>query len=191
MSVKKHKTPRWQRLLLAFFLLLAMVFFFRGWLYRQIVTYQTIGQRAGYSVNDQKLINYIDHSLGGKKDPDVQSIIQLSLSITAQQLNFTAGRNDLDPNKLVYSKTAHCVGYAAFYASTCNYLLQKFSLQDAWMAKHQIGQLNLFGNNIHHYFNTPFFKDHDFVTIENKITGEKFAVDPSLYDYFWIKFVTY
>lgn len=188
---KIKKTPRWQRFVLAFFLFLAIVFFSRGWLYRQLITYKTIGQRAGYSVNDQKLIHYIDQRLGGKNDLDVQSIIQLSLSITAQQLNFTAGRNDVDPNKLVSSKTAHCVGYAAFYASTCKYLFQKFNLQDTWSAKHQIGQLNLLGNNIHQYINTPFFKDHDFVTIEHKITGEVFAVDPSLYDYFWIKQVTY
>ncbi len=162
MPIKKN-LPRLQRLLLAFFLLLAIVFFSRGWLYRHLITYKTIGQRAGYSVKDPKLIHYIDHSLGGEKEMDVQSIIQLSLSITAQQLNFTADRNDLDPNKLMYSKTAHCVGYAAFYASTCNYLFQKFNLQDTWIAKHQIGQLNLFGNNIHHYLNSPFFKEKSII----------------------------
>ena len=36
-----------------------------------------------------------------------------------------------------------------------------------------------------------FFKDHDFVTIENKETGEIFAVDPSVNDYLFIDFVTF
>ena len=38
---------------------------------------------------------------------------------------------------------------------------------------------------------STFFKDHDFVTIENKVTGEVFAVDPTLYDYSGIKLVRY
>ena len=37
---------------------------------------------------------------------------------------------------------------------------------------------------------SKLFKDHDFVTIENKITEEIVAVDPTVNDYLRIEFVT-
>jgi len=54
-----------------------------------------------------------------------------------------------------------------------------------------VEQLYFLGTNIHKYFNSSFFKDHDFVTIENKTTGEIFAVDPTVNDYLRIDFITY
>ena len=103
----------------------------------------------------------------------------------------TANENDVDPNKLITSRKAHCIGYASFFATTCNYLLKKYNLSDQWTAKPKVGQLYFIGQNIHKYFNSPFFKDHDFVTIENKKTDQIFAVDPTVYDYLLIDFINY
>ena len=64
-------------------------------------------------------------------------------------------------------------------------------MADKWNAKPQIGQLYFLGTNIHKYFNSSFFEDHDFVTIENKSTGEILAVDPTVNDYLNIDFITY
>ena len=69
--------------------------------------------------------------------------------------------------------------------------MKKYNLDDTWTAKPQIGQLYLLGTNIHQYFNHPFLKDHDFVAIENKQTGQILAVDPTVNDYFYIDFITY
>ncbi|GGG62573.1 hypothetical protein GCM10011378_43400 [Hymenobacter glacieicola] len=44
---------------------------------------------------------------------------------------------------------------------------------------------------MHKYFNSAFFKDHDFVTIENKRTGKVYAVDPTIDDYLSVDFITY
>ena len=68
-------------------------------------------------------------------------------------------------------------------------MLEKNRLSDLWVATPQIGQLYLMGKNIHPYFNSAFFKDHDFVIIENLKTGEIVAVDPSLHDYTGIQHV--
>jgi hypothetical protein len=180
-----------KRTLIAFTILLLLAFLFRGFLYRNLVMYKSLGHRPNYSATDKTLTNFIDAHAVKNTDTNIKQIIKLALSITSNQLNFTATKNDNDPNKLISSKTAHCVGYAAFFATTCNYLLKKYKLDDAWHAKPQIGQLYLLGTNVHKYFNSSFFKDHDFVRIENKLTGEKFAVDPSVHDYFDIDFVTY
>lgn len=180
-----------KRILLTLLVLTTVGLFFRGWFYRHLVTYKSVGHRTNYSATDNKLVDYINGSTDEQTDPDIEQIIKLGLSITSVQLNFTANKNDTDPNKLITSKTAHCVGYASFFATTCNHLLDKYNLADTWTAKPQVGQLYFLGTNIHKYFNSSFFKDHDFVTIENKTTGEIFAVDPTVNDYLYIDFITY
>ena len=164
---------------------------FRGWLYRILVTYKSVGNRTNYSATENKLIDFINTSAEKQADPGIRKIVKLSLSLTSKKLNFTADKNDKDPNKLISSKTAHCVGYASFFATICNFLLEKYNLADSWTASPQIGQLYLLGTNIHKCFNSTFFKDHDFVTIENKITGEIIAVDPTVHDYLYIDIITY
>ncbi|MFB9077963.1 hypothetical protein ACFFLS_04755 [Flavobacterium procerum] len=180
-----------KRIALAILILTAVGLVFRGWFYRHLVTYKSVGLRINYSATNDKLVDLINSSAGKQTDLDIEQIIELGLSITSKQLNFTVDKNNTDPNKLITSKTAHCVGYASFFATTCNELLKKYNLADTWTAKPQIGQLYFLGTNIHKYYNTPFFKDHDFVTIENKKTGQTFAVDPTVNDYLSINFVTY
>lgn len=176
---------------LTILILTAVGLLFRGWFYRHLVTYKSVGLRTNYSATDDKLVDFINASANKQTDHDIEQIIKLGLSLTSRQLNFTADKNYTDPNKLMTSKTAHCVGYVSFFATTCNHLLDKYNLADTWTAKPQIGQLYFLGTNVHQYFNTPFFKDHDFVTNENKTTGEIFAVDPTVSDYLHIDFVTY
>ena len=78
-----------------------------------------------------------------------------------------------------------------FFATTCNYLLKKYDLSNQWTAKPRIGQLYFPGTNIHPYFPTPFFKDHDYVTIENKKRPEKsLRWSPNCQDYLTIDFVS-
>ncbi len=180
-----------KRTILAILMLTIIGFLFRGWLYRYLVTYQSVGVRTNYIVTNDTLTGYIEASLTQQTDLEVEQIIQLGLSITARRLHFTAAQNDIDPNKLVSSKAAHCVGYAAFFATTCNYLLKKYNLADRWNARPQIGQLYFLGTNMHQYSNSPFFKDHDFVTIENKTTGAILAVDPTVNDYLDIDLINY
>ena len=180
-----------KRTILTLLILTVVGILFRGSIYRSIITYKSIGQRTSYSAINDKLVDYIETDDGNENDLDIKDIIQISLSKTSQQLHFTASKNDIDPNSLINSKTAHCVGYASFYATTCNYLLKKNNFSSIWTAKSQIGQLYLFGLNIHKYFNSPFFKDHDFVTIENKISGEVLAVDPTVNDYLYINYITF
>ncbi len=179
-----------KRIFLVLLILTAIVFLFRGWLYRHLITYKSVGERTTYLATDKNLIEYIDESISSNDELDAEDIIKKSLSITSKQLNFATDKNSNDPNKLIKTKTAHCVGYASFYSTICNYLFKKYNLDDTWSAKPQIGQLYLFNNNIHKYFSSPFFKDHDFVIIENKETKEIFSVDPTINDYLFINFIT-
>ena len=179
------------RSLITILILITVGILFRGMFYRHLVTYKSVGLRTNFSAKDKKLTDYIESSIDNKDNTDIIQIIKLGLSITSNQLNFTANKNDIDPNKLITSKTAHCVGYASFFITTCKYLLKKYQLEDKWIVQQQIGQLYFLGTNVHKYFNSSFLKDHDFVTIENKKTGEIIAVDPTVNDYLFINYITY
>ena len=178
-----------KRLTLTLLIFGTIGFLCREWLYNQFVSYRSIGFRPTYVASNPKLINYLNSDSSKQKNPDIHQIIKQSLSITSGKLNFTTGKNSNDPNKLITSRTAHCVGYASFFSTACNYLLKKDNLSHEWIAKTHVGQLYILGTNIHRYLNSPFLKDHDFVTIENKTTGEVLAVDPTLNDYFGIDFI--
>ena len=180
-----------KRILIVILFLALSGFLFRGWLYRNLVTYKSVGQRITYLAKEERLVNYIEKSVADKKNAEALDIIKIGLSITSKKLKFTLSKNNNDPNKLINSEKANCIGYAAFLATTCNYLFKRYGIENTWIAEPQAGQLYLLGNNIHTYFNSPFFKDHDFVIIKNKKSDEIFAVDPSINDYLYIDFITY
>lgn len=179
-----------KRIIQVIFILLVIGVLFRGWIYRHVLTYKSVGMRTSYHAKNKRLVDRIEADALMQSDADIREIVRRGLSITSRQLEFTADKNEVDPNKLIKSGTAHCVGYASFFATTCNYLLDKHNLAQTWTAKRHVGKLYFLGINVHAYFHTPFFKDHDFVTIENKSTGEILAVDPTVNDYLFIDFVT-
>lgn len=170
--------------------LLLLLVLLRGCIFRQAVAYRTVGHRASYAATDNQLLQYLDGYTGLSESSSVDDIIDAALSLTTGKLRFTAANNDVDPNKLIHAETAHCVGYAAFFTTACNFYFRKYHLDETWVATPQIGQLYLFGENVHPYFSTPFFKDHDFAIIRNKRTGEQIAVDPNVYDYLIIREIT-
>jgi len=176
---------------LVILILIMLIALFRGFLYRQMVEYKSIGIRTIYAASDAALINYLNAGADYNNEPDIKDIIKTSLSATSRHLSFSTSKTTNDPNNLIKTRKAHCVGYAAFFSTTCNYILKKFKLSKTWVAKPQIGQLYFLGYNIHKLFNSPFLKDHDFVIIENKSTGEIYAVDPTVNDYLAITFVSF
>lgn len=183
------------RILKQFFLFgvmfLGLMFLFRGWIYRHFITYESIGVRNNYPVNDEYLIAYNENNSKNFKDANAAQIINHSLYLTTKRLGYSFEKAPVDPNELIYSHKANCIGYVSFFASICNYLFSKYSRAEHWQVQHQIGLLSVYGVNTHHYFSSPYFKDHDFVTIKNRSNGETFAVDPTLNDYSGIKFVSY
>ena len=179
-----------KRIFLILPVLLILCIILRGTLYRYGVAYKTTGQRAGYEITNDELKEYIKENRIKKESTDVEDIIKASLALTSRTLYFSFSGVDNNPNRLMHSKTANCIGYAAFFSLVCNYHLEEYNLSEEWIAIPKVGQLSAFGVNIHNYIDNKFFKDHDFVIIENKVTKEAYAVDPSMYDYLYIEYVT-
>jgi len=180
-----------KRILFTILTVLMVCILLRGILYRHIVTYKSIGQRTSYTATSNNLIQYIEENSVKRDNLSVESIIKESLSLTAKTLNFSFSESSRDPNSLIDSKKANCTGYAAFFFAVCNYQLKKYNLSEQWVVSSEIGQLYVFGTNIHNYFDSSFFKDHDFVIVRNKTTKDFFAVDPSVNDYLHIDYVTF
>jgi hypothetical protein len=164
-------------------------YLFRGYFYRLTIAYQITATRPSYNIHNDSLSSYIAHYIKGDQEPDVRSLTNLALQITADKLFYRSSNTLNDPNQLIMHQRAHCVGYASFTATVCNTLFRKFKLND-WKALPVAGQLYFLGINVHPWFNSPFFSDHDFVLIENKVTGERILADPTVSDYLDINFVT-
>lgn len=180
-----------KRLLICFFILFALGGIFRGSIFRQLITYHPTGERGTYQLKNKDLIDLLDSASVQAALPSLPEIVKGALSFTGNALSFAATGTSNDPNVLMFSGRAHCVGYASFFTSICNFWLKHSNYEDEFIARHRVGQLHFLGIDIHKYFKSPFFKDHDFVTIEDRHTGEViFTVDPTIYDYLAIKYVT-
>lgn len=177
-----------QKVLTALICISVLLVVFRGWFYRQFFSYKNFGDRRSYTVTDETFREYIDQEITAHKPQSASDVIQLALDITAARLHFSGAKNEIDPNKLMHSQAAHCVGYSAFFSATCNYILQQKNLWE-WHSKPMAGQIYFLGINVHPYLPGPFLKDHDFNVIENTSTGKKYYVDPTLHDYSSIGYV--
>ncbi len=163
-----------------------ILFLFRGFIYRFFIKYNDLGTRPEIEITNRNLIEIIERK-AAKRKMDLKEIVEIAGEITKEELKFTTNQVSNNPNELIKTKQANCVGYSAMFNSIVNYLVKSSELQNEIDAEHKIGQLETFGINIHQYFESSFFRDHDFNKITNKRTGEIISIDPSVSDYLWIK----
>lgn len=116
----------------------------------------------------------------------VDIIVEDCLKQTARDLKFTFSTSSSNPLELKNTQKANCIGYAQYFT----YLFNK-NTSSLWQAKPVIGEIKMYKINLNKVINHPFFKEHDFVIISNLKTGEKFAIDPVVYDYFHIKSINF
>lgn len=170
---------------------LVAIFLLKGTIYRFAVKYEDGGGRKEYQIKDETLSSFITKNLPNDEsldaNIDIETIIDLSLTMTVQALDFLAEEKESDPKKTFVSGTANYMGYAAFTASVGNYLINWYGLSKEWEAKPKKGKLYLFGNNMYKNAKEGWFKDHDIVIFKNKKTKEEIYVDPIVYDYLGVQ----
>ncbi len=175
-----------KRFFKSLFLLLLLLFLLRGWFFRKTVSYHLTGSKETHALTEAGYRHFIDNQ---PVDTSIDKIIRQALRLTTDRLRFTTGKNDIDPNQLFHSKNAHCVGYAAFFATTCNELFRKSGLDGRFEVKHLRGKISFLGLDLHQFFDGPFFRDHDFNVILDKTTGKRYYVDASVRDVLGIVYV--
>lgn len=169
-------------------LAILLLLLFRGSVYRSLINYRSIGQREAIIITNKELIKAIDIQ-AIDRDINLRTIAQIANDITCDQLSFTIGKASGNPNELVKSQQANCIGYAAMFSSIADYLVKANNLEKESAVTHEIGKLDLLGIDVHQFFNSSFFKDHDFNILRNLRTKETLAIDPSLSDYLKISSV--
>ncbi|PQA91672.1 hypothetical protein B0A69_17905 [Chryseobacterium shigense] len=163
-------------------ILLILIFagiFGRNFLFNSFFRYEIIKEREMYSLKNKHDVQY-------RNNGDVEDIINENLKETASALSFSFDPCASDPNILMETKKANCIGYSAFFAASLHNRLEEQGLDDDWSVSHEVGEIYFLNENINAYFKSKFFKDHDFVVVKNRKTKETIAVDPALYDYFRI-----
>ncbi|MFT6716541.1 MAG: hypothetical protein ACJA0Q_001185 [Saprospiraceae bacterium] len=168
---------------------LLILIIFRGFTYRLLISYTEIGVRSEIKLTNEQLLKIIDTE-SANTNIDLKSLVKIANTVTCDKLRFTSNSTSIDPNELTITNQANCVGYSAMFNSTANYLIKKNNLNNHFEAKHCVGKLDFLGVDLHQFFHSKFFKDHDFNVIINTRTREIIPVDPSIYDYLLINEVT-
>ena len=161
----------------------------RGFLFRLCVNYTAIGNRTEIPVTHPKLIKAIE-TIANNQSINFRTIPQIASNITTENLDFISQSTSRNSNQVFKTRQANCIGYSALFHSVTQYLIKKYQLEQEIDSKHLIGKLDFLGLDLHQFFQSPFFKDHDFNQIKNLKTGESIYIDPSLRDYLGIKTVS-
>lgn len=167
---------------LYFLLILCLVIFFRQEIFNTLFSYEIVKERNVFNFNNENFNVKNDKIF----NENINEIINDELDKTSKTLNFTFEKCNNDPNKLINSKKANCIGYSAFLSSSIQKELEKNHLEKDWKVEHKVAKIYFLNFNINEYFKSSFFKDHDFVIVENLKTKEQITIDPSLFDYFKI-----
>jgi len=169
-----------KKFLVVIAILVVSLFLFKGWLFRLCVSYQDLGGRPTVKLTDLTLKAELDQL---EPVTDLEGLVEAADDITTDQLYFVFRKAPHNPNQLMQAKAANCIGYSAMFNTIANYLIRKNNLEDRFEAKHRIGKLYLFGINLHRFFSSSFFKDHDYNEVKDLSTQQTFAIDPSISDY--------
>jgi hypothetical protein len=103
LKMKRSKVKLVKKIILTIFILAIFAVLFRGWIYRYLVTYKTVGQRQNCIATDKKLVNYIEINIAVKKEYNIKEVIELGLLATLKLLNFTTTNTDYVLLRLFYA----------------------------------------------------------------------------------------
>jgi hypothetical protein len=175
-----------KKFLLRTLLVLGLLYAFRGPLFRCLVAYRPVAERPSNTREpDAQIKKKLDKWLKINQNADLQAKADFAQAFAAQQLTFTWGKAANEPNQAFREGRANCIGYAALSRLCLTYLVENTGKAQV-TCTHQIGSIRFLGYNVHRWFSHPMFRDHDFVQVKDRSTGEIISFDPSLYDYFGI-----
>lgn len=158
----------------------------KGVIFRQLFHYQHFEERYSQQLTDEAFQQHIQNT----KVTDLASIAQQAHLLTAKQLSFTFQAASNQPNELLQTNKANCVGYAALFQAIATLLIQQNGLEDQIEVRHVVGKIHFLGVDLHQIIQHPFFKNHDFNQLHNLKTGELLYTDTSVYDYLHIQYVS-
>lgn len=159
------------------FALFLLAILLRGILWRAVSSYEDIKQLPLQTLTNKMLKEKIKTETRGM---DGNEIIVYCRKLTADCLTFSMRHAENDINKMYPKNKAHCVGYAAFFATACQYAFRVNSINGH--CDHTRGLIHILGMNIHVPFHdVGWLKDHDYVKV--RLDNKTIIVDPSIEDF--------
>ena len=173
--------------------LIILLVFITLFIYRQEIFNLLVKYREIKIVPEQQLTNSItkneiDSFIKSYDWLGVEELNNLLLKYTKKTLKFGAKPSTNDINKFTKGTKTHCVGYAAFHNSILNYVFRSLNMED-YKATHERGIIRFLEINLNKLSNSAFYKNHDYIKIENTKTGKYFYCDPSLYEFTRIRYI--
>ncbi len=167
-------------------ILILLLVIFKGFLYRLLISYEEKGIRDTITLTDQNLQREIDIWRAEQTQFSINKIMDFALELTSDKLHFINGQTTSNPNTILKSGKSNCVGYSRLTNSIIDYIIRKENLDSKLEVIHKVGLIKVFGINIHNFIEDPFWKDHDYNVIKDKINQEYCQTDPTLFDYLGI-----
>jgi len=180
------------KVLFYFLTFLFLVFLFKNKIYYHLFQYKKITERPVLASKDTSFTNYI-HKQCPPKNPNeikhIKEIIELALTITSTQLSFASTPGSVTSNQLIHSRQGNCILYASYFNIVCTKILQYYGYDKYYQCTHAVGKIYCGPFSMHAFTSDSFWKDHDYNIIKGN-RNEIYAVDPSLYDYTGIRWVS-
>ncbi len=150
------------------------------------LSYTIIKERSAVPLTVDSLKTVVDNWLA-RETFHIDSLVDFAQELTAHQLSFTTERTPSDPNKAAKKGEANCIGYAALFNAIVSYALEKKELEEEYECHQYVGKISYDGQDVHAFFNDPFFADHDFNVVKKRDGSLTIAVDPSLFEYLGVR----
>lgn len=103
------------------------------------------------------------------------------IELLTSKLQFGKKQTNTAPTKLRDKSVAHCVGYSALHASLLTYACKKLNFEK-YKVSHIRGKVKFVGIELTNNKYGNFYKDHDFVKIENLIKDQYYFSDATIYE---------
>ena len=170
--------------------ILILPFLLREKLYQSVVTYRIERMRGFQPTLTPEIERAIlEHrEVFDRKLNSEDKIIHAALKVTADLLTFNGDSTDqIDPLSIYQSEAVNSTSFAAFFSATAQYLFLKNNLSDQYICQQYIAKRMQNGVNLSDRYRSPYggssFKsERDIVAIIDRKTGEKYFVDPTLFE---------
>lgn len=155
---------------------------FRGAILNKIFTYKAEAVIPVQDLSSKYWKSLLNKAILDNDVHDINQANKVILALLSKHLQFGKISSALKPNDFVSGSITHCVGYSSLHATLLNYTIDKLKLSDCRVS-HIRGQIFLLDFALTRPSNASFFRDHDFILIENTKRDQSYYSDASLYEF--------
>lgn len=162
-----------------------IIYIYRTQIFNLLVEYNPEHQIETIKITDSYWTAKVDKIIASNAYDGMPELNDLIVKLIASKLQFGKNQEVKSPNNFRQGSIAHCVGYSALHASLLTYAINKID-SSSYKISHIRGKIKFLGYSLTSNQNGSFYKDHDFVKIENISINKHYYSDAALYEYFKI-----